>query len=322
MPMPGQQPEDQAWKASPTGAEVVRALGVEAEALPPPSPHRFPDGAHFRTEIPSVEGPEALAAVVEEAGRRQVVVNRVSQGSGAMLLSRAELREMARIGADQGMEVSLFVGPREEWDLGASSRGPDGPALAGLVRGARQLRYAFEDVARAAEQGIRSFLVADPGLLETLVGAQRRGELPAEIVWKASVYMAPANPVSFAQLQRLGASTVNVPSDMTLGQLSELRSVSDLPIDLYVESPDSLGGLVRGHELADLVSVAAPLYAKFGLRNARGLYPSGGHLRNDVIAMARERVRRAGIALEWLARLSDGLTQSAPGAKGLGIPLA
>ncbi|HTW05876.1 MAG TPA: hypothetical protein VME46_00080 [Acidimicrobiales bacterium] len=307
---------------SPTGAEVLQRAGIRPEATPSPSPHRFPDGAQFRVEIPSVEGPEALAAVLEEAERLGTVVNRVSQGSGAMLLTERELKEMARLGAEHGLEVSLFVGPREEWDVGASSRASDGAALSGLVRGSRQLRYAFEDVCRGVEQGIRSFLVADPGLLEVLVDAQHRGELPAELVWKVSVYMAPANPVSFAQLERLGASTVNVPSDMTVAQLAELRSVSELPIDLYVESPDSLGGLVRGHELAELVAVAAPMYAKFGLRNSRGLYPSGGHLRNDVLATARERVRRATIALEWLSRMSEGVVQSGAGAKGLGIPAA
>ncbi len=307
--------------STPSGTEVVRRLGAVPEQPPGPSPHRFGDGAHFRVEIPSVEGPEALAAVVEEAQRLGTLVNRVSQGSGAMLLSAAELKEMARIGADQGLEVSLFVGPREEWDIGASSRAPDAASLAGAVRGCRQLRYAFEDVARGVEHGIRSFLIADPGLLELLADAQRRGELPAEVVWKTSVYMAPTNPASFALLERLGASTVNVPSDMTLGQLGELRSVSELPIDLYVEAPDSLGGVVRGHELPELVTVAAPMYAKFGLRNARGLYPAGGHLRGDVLAMARERVRRATVALEWLRRLSDGLVQSERGAKDLGIPV-
>ena len=49
-----------------------------------------------------------------------------------------------------------------------------------------------------------------------------------------------------------------------------LRAASSLPIDLYVESPDSLGGVVRGNELGDLVAAGAPLYAKFGLRNSRG----------------------------------------------------
>ena len=301
--------------------EVVLRMGAQPEPSPLPSPHRFPDGAHFRIEIPSVEGPEALGAVFDAADSFGIVINRVSQGSGAMLLSEAELREMARTGADRGIEVSLFVGPREEWDLGASSRSADGPGFAGRVRGARQLRYAFEDVQRATEQGIRGFLVADSGLLELLADSQRRGEIPSETVWKVSALMAPTNPATFAQLERLGASTINVPSDMTLGQLGEMRSVSELPIDLYVESPDGTGGIVRGHEVGDLITVAAPLYAKLGLRNSRGLYPSGLHIRNDVVAIAREKVRRAAIALEWLERMTPGLVQSAPGAKGLGIPV-
>jgi hypothetical protein len=302
------------------GEQILRRLGITPEAVPPASSHRFPDGAHFRIEIPSIEGPGALAAVVEEAGRRHTVVNRVSQGSGAMLLGRDELAEMARIGRDEGIEVSLFVGPRDEWDVGASARSADGPGFAGRIRGARQLRYAIEDVHRASEAGIRSFLVADTGLLETLAESQREGEIPSDTVWKVSAYMAPTNPCSFTQLERLGASTINVPSDMTLGQLGEIRSVSSLPIDLYVESPDGAGGVVRGHEIADIVAVAAPIYTKFGLRNSRPLYPSGMHLEQDVVAIAREKVRRATVALEWLERSRADLVQSLPGAKGLGVP--
>lgn len=306
--------------AETAGWRVLRRLGILAEEAPPRSDHRFPDGAHFRIEIPSIEGPRALTAVVEAADTHGVIVNRVSQGSGAMLLSTAELHEMAEIGAGAGIEVSLFVGPREEWDLGATSRSADGPAFAGRIRGARQLRWAVEDVTRACEQGIRSFLVADPGLLEVLSAAQVRGELPGETVWKVSAYLAPTNPVTFAQLERLGASTINVPSDMTIGQLAEIRSLSALPIDLYVESPDGTGGIVRGHELGDIIPVAAPIYTKFGLRNSRPLYPSGEHIVNDVVAIAREKVHRAAVALEWLERTNPGLTQSEAGAKGLGVP--
>ena len=299
---------------------VLRRLGVTPEPTPPASELRFPDGAHFRIEIPSIEGPGALAAVVAEAAERRTTVNRVSQGSGAMLLSRAELREMARIGSDAGIEVSLFVGPRDEWDTGASARSSDGPAFAGRIRGARQLRYGIEDVQRAGECGIRSFLVADSGLLEVLAEAQRHGEIPSETVWKVSAYIAPTNPATFLQLERLGASTINVPSDMTVGQLGEIRSVSGLPIDLYVESPDGAGGVVRGQEIGDIIPVAAPIYTKFGLRNSRPLYPSGLHLEAEVISIAREKVRRASVALEWLERSGVEALQSAPGAKGLGIP--
>jgi hypothetical protein len=287
---------------------------------PPASAKRFPDGASFRVEIPSVEGARVLEEVVRSAEEHEIVVNRVSQGSGAMLLGESELREMAAIGAEAGLEVSLFTGPREGWDVGAHARSADGAAHAGQVRGLRGLAYAVEDIARACEAGIRSFLIADAGLLDVLTEMQGAGELPGECVWKISVMLAPSNPAGLRVLERLGASTVNIASDTTVLQLCELRAASDLPIDLYVESPDGLGGVVRGNELGDLVAAGAPLYTKFGLRNSRALYPCGEHLVADACAIAREKVRRASVALEWLERLAPGHRQSAPHAPGLGIP--
>jgi len=303
-----------------TGAAALAGWGLVPEPAMPPSLARFPDGAHYRIEIPSVEGPAVLRAVVEAAGRHGVTVNRVSQGSGAMLLSAAELSEMARIGADTGIEVSLFVGPREEWDIGRAATSADGPGFAGRLRGTRQLRYAIDDIVRAAELGIRGFLIADPGLLELVTTLQSAGQLPASIVWKISAVIAPSNPLSFRQLEKLGGSTINVPSDLTLGQLAEMRMASQLPIDLYVETPDAMGGVVRGHEAAELISVAAPMYTKFGLRNSTPLYPSGEHLVTQAAAIAGEKVHRAAVALEWIDRSGLGLLQSQPGAKGLGIP--
>jgi len=287
---------------------------------PPASAARFPDGAHFRIEIPSVEGPQVLEAVLAAALEHDVVVNRVSQGSGAMLLTEVELRDMAALGAEAGLEVSLFVGPREGFGVGAHARSSDGSAQFGQLRGLRQLSYAIEDVARAVEAGIRSFLIADHGLLTLLVDMQAAGELPTDCSWKISVAIAPSNPASLLVLERLGATTANIPSDVTLTELAEMRGVTRMPLDLYVESPDSLGGVVRGNEIADLVSAGAPLYAKFGLRNSRALYPSGDHLVGEACAIAREKVHRAAVALEWLRRLGPGIVQSGPRTSGLGIP--
>ena len=303
-----------------TGSGFLEEAHIVAEPVPPASTARFPDGAHFRIEIPSVEGPRVLAAVVDAAAASNIVVNRVSQGSGAMLLSEAELSEMSRIGAEAGIEVSLFIGPREEWDIGSHARSADGPALGGRLRGLRQLRYAVDDVFRAVEQGIRGFLVADTGLLELLKQMQNDGKIPPTVVWKVSVMLAPSNPLSLRQLERLGGSTVNIPSDVTLGQLAELRSATSIPLDLYVEAPDAMGGVVRGQETADLVRVAAPMYVKFGLRNSRPLYPSGLHLVEEAQVIAREKVHRASVALEWIARSGIELIQSGPGAAGLGVP--
>lgn len=291
-----------------------------SELVPPASSVKFPDGADFRLEIPSVEGPKVLAAVVKEAEHYGLTVNRVSQGSGAMLHTEAELREMSKIASNNGIEVSLFIGPREEWGVSAMSRSTEGSALAGSVRGMRQLRYAVEDSLRAIECGIRGLLVADLGLLHVLHQERTAGRIPSDVVLKVSVMKAPSNPATLKLLETIGADTVNLPTDLTLNELYEMRSISNLPLDLYVEAPDNLGGVVRGNEIADLVAVASPLYVKFGLRNSRPLYPSGLHLENDAITIGREKVRRASISLEWLRRDPRNFVQSQPGAKGLGIP--
>ena len=299
----------------------MKADAALARLLPAEAGRRtFPDGADFRIEIPSVEGPRVLETVIAAAAEEGIVVNRVSQGSGAMLMREAELREMAVLGAEHGIEVSLFVGPRESYGISAHSRTEDGAGHGGQSRGLHGLRYAVEDIARAVECGIRSFLIPDLGLLALVSEMQDAGELPASVVWKVSVMLAPSNPLALRELERVGASTVNVPSDVSVETLRELRVATELPIDLYVESPDALGGVVRGDELGDLVRAGAPLYAKFGLRNSRMIYPSGLHLVEEACAIAREKVHRAAAALEWVDRLSPGLTQSAPGAEGLGIP--
>ena len=66
--------------------------GLEQIGLPPGDLHdlptsekRFPDGAQYRVEIPSVEGPRCLEAVLAEAALLDVQVHRVSQGSGVFL---------------------------------------------------------------------------------------------------------------------------------------------------------------------------------------------------------------------------------------------
>jgi len=81
--------------------EFLRSIGLPGGDLHelPTSDKRFPDGAQYRVEIPSTEGPRALEAVLEEAERLDVRIHRVSQGSGVFMLSDAELDEMARLAA-------------------------------------------------------------------------------------------------------------------------------------------------------------------------------------------------------------------------------
>lgn len=293
--------------------DALAGLGWPSED-PHPAPAsmlRFPDGAQYRIEIPSTEGPSAFAAVLEEADRLNVLVHRVSQGSGIMLLSDGEIREMLELAAPRGIEVNLFVGPRATFDIGAQAYSPAGKALGLSVRGSEQLVYAVEDVRRAAGLGIRSVLVSDTGLLAILGKMRRSGDVPGDLILKTSVMMAPANAAAARVLEDLGASTINVPSDLTLPQLASIRAAVGVPIDLYVEAPDNIGGFVRHYEVPELIRVGSPLYVKLGLRNAPDIYPSGSHIESTAVALSRERVRRARLVLDMIRRYGPDLSTSA-----------
>ena len=151
---------------------------------------------------------------------------------------------------------------------------------------------------------------------------KRAGELPEDMQAKISVMLPAANPAAARVLEQLGASTINVPTDLSLAEIAAIRAAVDCPLDVYVEAPDNVGGFVRMHEIPELIRVASPVYVKFGLRNAPDVYPAGTHLEATTVALSRERVRRARLGLDILERASYHAVMSDLGAEGLAVPLA
>jgi hypothetical protein len=306
-----------------TAAEVAEMLvraGHEPAQQCEESPHRFPDGARYRVEISSVERPSMLRAVIDEAERHGVPVRRVSQGSGVMMLSDDDIREMVELGAEHGIEISLFFGPRGEWDTGGQAFASG--ALAGAIRGARGLLACAAEARRACDLGIRGMLVADLGVLDLVARMRAAGDLPPDLVLKTSVMLPCTNPGTARTLESMGAGTLNVATDLTVDELGEIRAACKVPIDVYVESPDDQGGFVRLYDIADLVRVAAPLHLKFGLRNAPLIYPMGQHLLEVAEGMAREKVRRAALGLRLLEQFAPELVEpSRPAPPDLGVPV-
>ncbi|MER7083501.1 Peptidase family U32 [Saccharopolyspora kobensis] len=300
--------------------DFLRSQGLPGEDAPATSTKRFPDGAQYRVEIPSTEGPEVLDAVLAEADAREVVVHRISQGSGGMLLTDAELREMARTAAARSVELSLFARPVAGWDTSPMATAAGGGPVAAQARGTEQLVHVLEDIKRTAEAGVRSVLVTDLGVLKTASAMRAAGDLPPDLQFKISVQMGLANPAAVRIAEDLGADTYNVPTDLSIGQLAAIRAATELPLDVYVEAPDDMGGFVRHFEIAEIVRVAAPVYVKFGLRNAPNIYPSGTHLTPTAVALGRERVRRARIGLDLLHRYAPEAEASQLPAEGLAVP--
>lgn len=228
---------------------------------------------------------------------------------------------MARTAAKAGVEVSLFARPGAGWGTSAMARSPAGAVVAPAAHGQGQLAAALEDCRRAAAHGIRSVLISDVGVLAEFSAMRVAGELPADMQAKVSVLLPAANAAAARVFADLGASTLNAPTDLSLAEIASIRAAVDIPLDVYVESPDNLGGFVRLHELPELVRIAAPVYLKFGLRNAPDLYPSGTHLEATAVALGRERVRRAQLGRELLARSGVEAATSQPGAAGLAVPV-
>ena len=308
--------------SDPNGAALLGRLGLPVRDLGelPASPQRFPDGVAWRMEIPSVEGPGCVDAVLADAHERAVPIRRMSQGSGVFLHTDDELDQMAAAAAAAGVELSLFARPSAGWGLSASARSAVGPLLAPTAHGQGQLAAVLDDVLRAVEHGIRSVLVSDLGALAAAGQLKQSGDLPADLTLKVSVMLPAANAAAARVLEDLGAGTLNLPTDLSLGQIAAIRAAVDVPLDVYVEAPDNTGGFIRHHEIPDLVRVAAPVYLKFGLRNAPDVYPSGTHLEATTVALSRERVRRARLGYEFMQRAGVDLHTSAPNAVGLAVP--
>ena len=199
------------------------------------------------------------------------------------------------------------------------ARSPAGGLIGSAAWGEEQVVQQLDDARRAAAHGFRSVLIADIGTLAAFDAMKHAGLLPPAMEAKISVLLAVANPSTARVLTSLGAGTLNLPTDLNLAQIAAIRSVTDLPLDIYIESSDEFGGFVRYNELPDIIRVAAPVYLKFGLRNAPEVYPSGTHLDQVVTALSRERVRRAEIALELIQRKLPDATMSSPGAAGLAL---
>ncbi|PRY02224.1 U32 family peptidase [Allonocardiopsis opalescens] len=281
---------------------VPQVLGRTAAAE---SPLRFADGSRYRVEIPSCEGPRVFEAVLEEAEALGVRIDRVSQGSGVMMLSDAEIRRMAELGARHGVEVALFIGPRGGWDTGGQAAAT--AAVAGAARGDAALHACLAEARRAVRLGVRGLLVADLGVLALLGELKAVGDLPAELAIKTSVLLPLANGTTGAVYQRLGATSLNTGTDLSAAQLAEVRAATTAPLDVYIEAPDDQGGFVRYYDVPDIVRAAAPVYLKLGLRNAPNIYPAGRHLEGLAADLGRERVRRAALMLRLLDEQAPAL---------------
>lgn len=230
----------------------------------PDSKKRFSDGAQYRFEVPGIQGPKVMEALLESMDAYGIPIHRVTQTKGIMMLTDNEIIEMVRLAKEAQTDLILAIGPRATTDTSASVNTTEGVRMGYRLRGQEQIIRAVEDVKRAVSFGCRSFLVYDEGNLWLLNEMRKAGEIPSDCHFKVSAHAGHGNPCSAKLLETIGADSVNPVRDIQLQMLSAMRQAIDVPIDIHTENPKSTGGFIRHYEVPEMIRVAAPIYLKTG----------------------------------------------------------
>lgn len=230
----------------------------------PTSEKRFPDGGQYRFEVPGIQGPAAMKALLEALDEFGIQIHRVTQTKGIMTLLDSEIDKMLEYAQKWNVELLLATGPRATTDTSASVNTPEGVRMGYRLRGQEQIVRAVEDIRRAVRLGVRSFMVYDEGQLWLMNQMRKDGFLPFDVRFKISAHTGHGNPCSAKLLEQNGANSFNPVRDIQLQMLAAIRAAIDIPIDIHTENPKSTGGFIRHYEVPEIIRVAAPVYLKTG----------------------------------------------------------
>lgn len=308
--------------------DTIRSF-MEKQGLPGTDAHdladsakSFPDGANFRIEIAGVERAANMETLIKEADRQGLVIHRaIATVGGSTYCDFQELKDMAAMGREAGIEVIMTVGHRKGWDVSARELStPEGALQGWRLRGSDQMVYHLADIMRNIEAGHRGFLVYDEGVLSILNRMRAEGLIPAETIFKFSVFGGYCSPAGAKVVESLGANSMNPASDVTVPILGAIRRAVDITLDVYVIIVDSFGGQFRAYEAPEIARVASPCYFKFEPGTSEGdIYKPWvtEDFHNNLI---KEKIKLAGIVMEMLDRHAPQLKTSPKGAKDLVLP--
>jgi hypothetical protein len=170
----------------------------------PTSEKRFADGGQYRFEVPGIQGPNVMEALLEAMDKYGIHLHRVTQTKGIMMLMDNEIIDMVRLAKEAQTDLILAIGPRATTDTSASVNTPEGVRMGYRLRGQEQIVRAVEDVKRAVALGCSSFLVYDEGCLWLLNEMREAGQITANCQFKVSAHTGHGNPCSAKLLELIG----------------------------------------------------------------------------------------------------------------------
>ncbi|NPV70189.1 MAG: peptidase [Firmicutes bacterium] len=280
----------------------------------PTSGKTFPDGAHYRLEVPTINSAVAMQALLEASKEYGITINRVDETYGAFRHTLSELRDFVALAKEYKVELNLSVGPRATYDTSATRLSTQGVRIGYRLRGMDQVIRAIEDVNRMVELGCRGVLVYDEGLLWVLNELRKQGELPKKMHFKLSAHCGHGNPASFQLMEKLGADSINPVRDMTLPMMAALRQAVKVPLDIHTDNPPGSGGFIRTYEAPEMVRVASPLHLKTGNSVV------GGHGELTSASDGRNMAAQAAIIKEMMERYCPEAVQSVAGTPDMAVP--
>jgi hypothetical protein len=280
----------------------------------PTSDKKFPDGAHFRIEVPTVNTYEAMVGLLDRAKELGLTINKIDETYGIMRHTDEEIINMVELAKKNKIELVMSPGPRAKYDTSATAQTPMGSWIGYRLRGTEQLIRAVEDIRRAISLGVRAFLVYDEGFL-WLVGKMRNdGLIPSDVKFKFSAHCGQGNPASAKLMESLGADSFNPCRDLELPMIAAIRSAINIPLDVHVDNPPASGGFIRTYEAPELVRIGAPIHLKCG----NSVMPAHGTLPSE--KDGRKMAEQAWLAFQMVKKYYPEAVQSKPGAKGIAVP--
>lgn len=269
----------------------------------PSSQLTFEGGSHYRIEISGIESVSNLEVMIRESEKRKVPIHRViSAVKGSALMDNAELKEFAKVAAEQKYEIIINPVPTRGWDNGRQYTTKEGYVSGMRLRGSDNVYMWLKEFDRCLEAGIRGFLIPDEGLLNLVNKMREDKVIPQDVKLKVSVFAGHGSAMGGTLLEKLGADSFNPLGDLTLPMLASIRSAVNVPLDVYVSLVESMGGFQRYLECAEIARICAPVYFKIEPG------PSEWELYNTWVDhkyldnLSVERVKLAQICMEWVER--------------------
>lgn len=284
----------------------------------PTSDARFPDGAHYRIEVPTVNSAKAVRTLVrivqDETGEK---INRIDQTAGIMRFSDAEHVEYLNVGREYDIEIFFALGPRGTYDIGAQKMVNTvwGHASALRTRGMEQIIYAMEDIKRIVRLGGRGLLISDEGMLIIAKKMRDDGVIPSDVKLMASAHMGHNNPVTYRLLEDIGADTIASQRDLDFSIIAALRAAIEIPMHVHIDNPQATGGFIRVYDTPEMVRICAPVYLKTG---SSVLERHGMVITED---LAVQMAHQVAVSMETLRRYMPEAVQTEGRAADMAIPV-